>query len=421
MLVSRRCYVAYAVLALFAVAPAVAWGQYVPPPRPTEWYQAPVLQFEDFSTPNEGFFFQYDLLLMTINVPNRSTIGDVDSERIVTVNGVSFNLTNSLNTSFIEPNISGFSRFEFGNMEANRGWIGNVIFGENEQRLFTTGVSFVPSDPQGLLVGYFDGNGDGVDDDLNLNTVYGRHGQDLGTPDSSSPTGYTLPLDGTPDVGAPIDAGDQVTWLVTFDDFDARNFTEMTGVEWMYAWRRPTARGHSLDLFGGIRYLQINEQFSFTGSGGVLDTTSLTTDVDNGIVGPQVGGRWIYRNGFFSLAAESRFLLGVNFQGAQQTGSIASNAQATGTNEPAALFPNSASYATNAEYFAPGAEIRVDSRFNINRYVALRLGYTGMFLGGIGRASPKVVYELPNFGLSSGASQEALLANALTLGVEVNR
>jgi hypothetical protein len=121
------------------------------------------------------------------------------------------------------------------------------------------------------------------------------------------------------------------------------------------------------------------------------------------------------------LAIEGRFLLGINFQRTEQTGQVASNAVPGGQNQPVSLMPT-AFYATQSdEEFAPVGELRVDTVYRINPWFGFRLGYTGFLAGGVSRASEKVIYELPHFGITRQASQTAVFSNGLTFGLELNR
>ena len=54
--------------------------------------------------------------------------------------------------------------------------------------------------------------------------------------------------------------------------------------------------------------------------------------------------------------------------------------------------------------------------------MAFRFGYTALVTSGISRASKRVVYTLPDFGINTFVSDnEVLVNNALTFGLEFNR
>ena len=64
--------------------------------------------------------------------------------------------------------------------------------------------------------------------------------------------------------------------------------------------------------------------------------------------------------------------------------------------------------------FSPVVEWRVESIYDLTRWLAVRIGYTGMYFGGIGRAaSSDIDFTLPEFGFNLNNDDE-LFANAFT-------
>lgn len=371
--------------------------------------------------PNNGMYFQYDRVYWSISAPNVTDIGHAPSERIITTPaGITLFYQNDLDTSFLDGDFSTGDRFDFGYLDCSTGWAASVLHIRHGEGISATGVSYVPFDPDGLMSGYQNANGDAFDDDLNFNNLFGRNGEDLGTPDGAG--GFLAPFDGIPDTPAPADTGDLVTYLVTFGSTSVQNSTEMTGVELMGIYRPKATNVDTFDWYYGMRYLQIRDRFLISASGGFLDSMSLATNVDNDIVGPQVGARWAHRKGSFVFSAEGRFLLGYNFQRSKQSGNVATNAAPGGQNAPVSLTAHSTSRSVTDEQFSPLGELRLDMAYKINRVAAFRFGYTALVTSGIGRASEQVVYRLPDFGLNTaGNNDQTLFSNALTFGLEFNR
>jgi len=77
--------------------------------------------------------------------------------------------------------------------------------------------------------------------------------------------------------------------------------------------------------------------------------------------------------------------------------------------------------ATANAQFSPVAEWRVEASYFVARWLSLRCGYTGMYLGNVSRASSRMNYTLPDFGLVNNNENEAVFSNALTLGIEITR
>ena len=125
--------------------------------------------------------------------------------------------------------------------------------------------------------------------------------------------------------------------------------------------------------------------------------------------------------GDFGISAEGRFAMMINERHTALSGGYAGSGTGGAANAPANLVANSFAMAINDTYFAPVGEWRVDASLKINRCIGLRAGYSGMAIGGIGRAASSVVYTLPSFGLSSSAGTDAIVVHAFTLGLEFNR
>lgn len=378
---------------------------------------------------NNGWFFQYDHLFWTFDPPAVTTIGDDASERFVTIGGVTVFHGNSLNTSYIDYDMDNADRFEFGCVDqCDGGWMAGVLRGQMHHRLTAQGVNFVPNDPgvsvdQRYLAGYVDANDDGIDDDLSGNNIHGRHGEDLGTPDDTNPGNFILPFDGVPDRPAAIDFDDLILYLVTFENFSTRNEITMTGFELMRVKRYLRSECSRLDFFYGVRYLAIEDDFSGLGTGGVLDATHWNLNVQNRIVGPQIGSRYTRRYKRWALNLEGRCLLGWNFQDGSLQGQLATRANdvLTGQNEPVALVPTAFNHSQLNEEFSPVSEWRVETQWDISDWLTFRAGYTGFVVDGFSYASPKMVYVLPGFAMANRANDETVFSHAMTFGFDINR
>jgi hypothetical protein len=372
---------------------------------------------------NQGYFIQYDRFYASVTAPDDTVIGDVASEGPAIVNSVPIFLQNSVRTSWDDSDFSGGDRIDFGYVTPEFGWICSVLTFRHDHSISGGGGTVLFDDPNGLLRGFQDSNGDGFDDDVNNNNTYGRSGEDLGTPDGSMPPMFGAPFDGQPDQPAPTDFGDLVQFIPTFTSLSVVNEIRMDGVELMRAFRHPESNALSvLDLYAGVRFLKIKDRFALDGSGSVLGDTEIATTVDNNLIGPQIGLRWARIWGNLTLVAEGRVLGAVNLQQVSQsgryTGSLSSGG---GVNGPANLFPNSISNGFSKEEFSPLGELRLEALLHFNRYVAFRLGYTGMYMGGISRAAPKIEYRLPDFGVTDRSSVESVVTNAITIGLSINR
>ena len=76
-------------------------------------------------------------------------------------------------------------------------------------------------------------------------------------------------------------------------------------------------------------------------------------------------------------------------------------------------------YATT---FSPVGEIRVQTSCNVTSNVALKVGYTGLVMGNITRASNRLDYSQANLiSILPTGIHQTFFANGINFGVEVNR
>jgi len=292
--------------------------------------------------PNQGLFFQYDHVYMTFTASSDTVIGDPTQEGWGTVNGVPMYLQNSLQTSWDGGSFSSGHRYELGWAGRQSGLIASLTTIDHNQTLSIGGGTVLFNDPDGLLNGFQDSNDDGYDDDLNLNNIFGRSGEDLGTASGTPPT-YSAPFDGVPDTPAATDLGDMVWYIVTFGDLQATSHVEMDTVELMAFFRHPGSHfSQTLDWYLGVRYMRFNDELNISGTESVMNGAFWDTSTENNIFGPQIGARWTRRLGYFGISAEGRFTAGLNSQRAHQTGAYTGVPESGGpANEPANLFANS--------------------------------------------------------------------------------
>ncbi len=385
--------------------------------------------------PKLGWFFSYDRLIWTLSKPSTETIGSVAAQTTIIVNDQPVFIQNSFTTDFLKSDWANGNRFEIGYMDTDdHGWLVGVIDHVRQSQAFDLAAGQILfNDPNGVLRGFLDQNADGFDDDLNGNNVFGRDGIDLGTPNPTPPPDFVPPPDGIPDTPAPVDLGDLQTFPPLFDAVLVGSRTIVNGVEVMRTYRAPRLHnGGNFELLYGVRFLQIDDWFGITALGGIMDRTSIESRVQNNIVGPQIGGRWYLQRGRWIVSAEGRFMAGTDFENLRQKSLIATNATGgivgDGTtpignvrNAPLNLTPYGAQ-STQTDYeFAPAGEIRFQAAYQVTRAVALKIGYTALYVDGITRASNRINYTLPELGITTGGSNQDMFMQGLNLGVEVNR
>ena len=132
-------------------------------------------------------------------------------------------------------------------------------------------------------------------------------------------------------------------------------------------------------------------------------------------------GGIVFRGWTFN--AEGRFLASANMQDTKLHGVLASNGATnnTGQNSPLRLDPLAFNHTLNNNQWAPLGELRLQAIYAVSPCLSVRIGYTGFVADGISRASQKVEYVMPRFGLNNTGSNETIVFNSFTLGLELKR
>jgi hypothetical protein len=229
-----------------------------------------------------------------------------------------------------------------------------------------------------------------------------------------------------------------------FAELRMKSIVQMNGVEVMRFYRaRRLHSGAYFELLYGARWFQINDTFEVNGSGNgmgvetitfegedftfptnVLDSSVWSNRALNNLVGPQIGVRLFQQRGRWVTSLEARFLAAANFQNMHLKTALAEDMATTqipGTIGSAwrGLGSDVHQYTTT---FSPMGELRVNVSWQATRSVGLKVGYTGMVVGNVARASNRIDYDSVNLiGLRPQNNNEVFFANGVNFGVEINR
>jgi hypothetical protein len=401
---------------------------------------ADLSEFGNGPPPRVGFFGSYERLYWSISKPPLATVGSVGAQGIFfdPLSNNDIFAVNSFDTGVFNADAGWGNRYDLGYMEnRNHGWLVSIIQGLSQNQTSNNlGGYILFDDPTGLLEGFTDVNDDGFDDDRNLNNVFGRppfnwDSDDDGEPDANLPIPFPpfpanvpngddiIPSD---QPGAGTDLGDRVAIATPFDEVQYTNRATMDGVELMRTFRVPRFHdGSDLELWYGVRYLQVKDRMTLLGIGGFLDSTYMNTTITNNIVGPQIGARWSKRLNRWTISTEGRFLAGFNAQSGSQYWVMGSEiTQPAFVNGPA-LTTLTARHSSSGETFAPAGEFRVQASYYFTKAIALKVGYTLLYVDGIQRAADSVDYSVPSFGINRNNTEDYILTNGVNFGIEINR
>lgn len=371
--------------------------------------------------------------------------------------------TNGMDTSMFNAQQSQGQRIEFGCVDCDGHWglqFGGAFVQPWTERVTKGDVDVVFQDTYvpmtwldqetGLLltrnVGYLDGFANHISDvaplvdnpsfDIILFPVitqsFGRYfdGDLDGTIDPDNPADI-LPIEF-------IDLDDLYRMPVVFDEINIRNVMKRDSLEVMPFYRLdPFHNGSVLELGLGTKYDSYDERFDVEGFGGLLGESNWNTRARNRIVGPQASARWSISKGHWTASAEGRGFFGFNFQSVHQTGGfeVFSNSEFDPEDRPIPpadstfravntlqqMSPNAFEHQFDANEFAPGAELRINTSYQFTKALAVKLGWTGMWQDGLARPSDMIIYRLPIMGIRDDKNVQDTFIHGFNLGLELNR
>ena len=219
------------------------------------------------------------------------------------------------------------------------------------------------------------------------------------------------------------DFDDLHTFNIAFDQVVVRTRTKMHGVEAM--WTHELTNRHyqakhqnnHFELGAGARYLQVEDYFSFLANGGILGQTFSNTWLDNQIVGPQVRAKWVNQRQRWRLSGTTSFVFGYNVQDWSQENAIGAELVPGATNRLLYAQPTYSQQGIALDDFSPVGELRLEAAYYVTQALALKAGYTGMYVGNIRRAATSVRYYLPDMGFRDSGTQD-LISNGVDLGID---
>ncbi len=424
-----------------------------------EWFAPVDFDFENRPMRKDsGYFFRFDKLNWAVT-GERATIGDPNVQILSEIiyddtnpqdqgnRPPQYVIQNGLQDVVPEATFGWGSRYEFGLQEKGNGWLIGIIDGPqtNQQQTFGSGpqtsgfgsihINFVT--PAGYLLGfrdYFNNEdnvtgivvggpgvgGSGTPDDINGNLAEGIVTVFQDT------NGNGEQDDDEPVIAVAEDFGDLAEFNVRFNQLTVRNNTRVRGVEVMRTIQLSNRhqmrkrQNNQVDLAYGVRFLSMRDEFGINGTSDFFrGLNTVTTTAENQIVGPQIRGKWSTQRGRWNMAVDGRFVFGYNIQDFDQGGTWGENIVPGALNQSMSAQPTTFSSGARANDFSPMVELRVDSTYQLTSSIALRLGYTAMFIDNISRASQMVEYRLPDWGIGQAGQQDVFI-NGVNFGFDIN-
>jgi hypothetical protein len=383
--------------------------------------------------PREGIFFTYDRTIWAVTPPqSRPILNDF----FIPVQPLSPFAVAQLNNNLIRAGYPGSGLYVFGSdplrLDLNTNWMRTDLQWGNR---FEGGWIY---DDFGMLFSYY---GSGPDSQaFSTTNSFAVNSPTTTFSQQAVAGGGGLVNGGFPLVVTTITSESPPPDHIITQTLTQRNSTELTSAGFAWAVRRNLSSAGSGSIRTarftfGPRYLQVADRYSIDYSsnqqgfvngcpdGNIcpLQYGGWDTSAYNNIVGPEFGLNYAFERGRWSIETDLRFTAGMNWQNTLYRGSnfpaalgadyfrstyTFANTVAQGTNasNPVAAPPlfvqiygvgqtNATNTAEHNFVFAPLGEWRLKGRYKVSKAISLNVGYTGMWLGGITRASTNTEFK----------------------------
>jgi hypothetical protein len=377
--------------------------------------------------PNIGYFFSYERLYWSPGSPEKAYVGS------------------EVGPTFYDPTALTYSFFPDGPSVDNRFITSHGMWGNRWE------LGYTDVDDYGWLVSVLDHVSQGT------YRVDHEPAFTFGDPNGISDGVVNFPLARDTSISVPVNVG---PLPAIGNELLMKNVLQLNGVELSRFYRaRQLHNGAYFEVLYGVRWFNINDTFSasltgngvnsetisfpggpVTGTGGlteivnpttatfpanIFDGTTWSMRANNNLIGPQIGFRLFRQRQRWVTSVAARFVAAANFQNLQlksRIGSITNINQGAINSNMLTTFRGLGSdiqeYATT---FSPMGELRVNFGYNVTRSVSLTVGYTGIIVGNISRASNSINYDAVNLiGIKQNTDQ-LFWTNGLDFGVAINR
>ena len=395
-MLSNRIGLGLAAFLLAAMAGMTARGQDHELAGAALFEPADVRPYDNWAEPKQGFFFTFDGLYWHISPCNKTTVGNPTGTFVYFPPQAGMTQIPSLyEQSTLDTSATSVwkwgDRMELGYVDGHHGFMFTSL--ETQSQTSETSAS-------GVTVVF----------------------HDQVTGDNPSPLTWLDTMITDPVTGLSVPLETQVKFASVY----VQNKSRLGGAEALYIYRpSELPRGGTLEFTAGGRYLELKDQFWVDARGGNLTDSYWNTTSHNEIAGPEIGLRYFQPIGRFGISAEGRFTAGINAQSILQTGLLASGL-VSGQNtppQPTLMGATPISNSTHYIEFSPIVELRVEAHMQLTNIIAVKAGYTGLFVNNVVRAADMIDYTMPNMGItrSLNGNLQPMYAQGLNLSIEFNR
>ncbi len=177
---------------------------------------------------------------------------------------------------------------------------------------------------------------------------------------------------------------------------------------------------NGIGLIYGLRAIERQDGQYFLATGGILDRSQWQTEVENHIIGPQLGVVMLGSAGPLSIRIQATAMAGFNYGDVRQSGAIGHERISGALNRPLYARPVAFNHITNHDEFSPSGELRGEATYRLSQSASLVFTWSGTAIRNALLSENRTRWQLPDMGLIDPGDQHIFVHN-LFCGINVVR
>lgn len=163
----------------------------------------------------------------------------------------------------------------------------------------------------------------------------------------------------------------------------------------------------------GVRSMNFQDSFYFLGTGSILGRTSVLTQIDHRVIGPELGFGVVAESGMLRFEATAIGLVGYGDAEAQQRGIFGEDLIPGALNRPSTgrVVTPSRDHLNLDSFAAVHGELRLKASCQLTQQLRLDALWVGATTGPIYRAADATAWNAPDFGIEVGEKERVRYDN----------
>jgi len=196
--------------------------------------------------------------------------------------------------------------------------------------------------------------------------------------------------------------------------------SDAPGFDPLFTTFAPYRQNQSWGILYGMRVIETDEEARTNAAGSIVAESFWNVEVENHIVGPQLGLVWGRSHGPLSFEVQGLALLGYNAARVQLHSKTNIGLVPGALNQPLYARPTDFAAAERHHEFSPAGELRAQSSLQLSPAVAVKLAWTALMIQNVMEADDRIDYQFPGAKLRDPDEQQ-LFVQSIYCGLDIVR